>query len=224
MVFLFREYILLLIHATLSASSPKSIRFISNLCTEYQHASGTYLPTRFPYLDDASTTTQSHERSITTNFRHSLGYPTWRRFPSTSRAYLNQPSKLNHKMPGLIPLRMSTLIPASKITFTTSEEKSSYTPSHTSWGPTPSGPRTNEVPRRTARERTIPAPIIAPKLIPSTPEQWKRALGDVKRDFVNRKYRQCSVRCHEFLEGINDSVRYIAEHVVFVTTQLTNKP
>ncbi|PTB65339.1 hypothetical protein BBK36DRAFT_1204990 [Trichoderma citrinoviride] len=108
-------------------------------------------------------------------------------------------------MPGLIPLRMSTLIPASKITFTTSEEKSSYTPSHTSWGPTPSGPRTNEVPRRTARERTIPAPIIAPKPIPSTPEQWKRALGDVKRDFVNRKYRQCSVRCHEFLEGINDS-------------------
>ncbi|PTB81554.1 hypothetical protein M440DRAFT_1387945 [Trichoderma longibrachiatum ATCC 18648] len=113
-------------------------------------------------------------------------------------------------MPGLIPLRMSTLIPASKTTYSISE-KSSHTYNHRSWEPTPSRPRTNEENRRTARERPIPAPVAASRPVPSTPstpstpEQWKRALGDVKRDFVNRRYRQCSLRCHELLGDMTDS-------------------
>ncbi|KAH0499403.1 hypothetical protein TgHK011_006603 [Trichoderma gracile] len=108
-------------------------------------------------------------------------------------------------MPGLIPLRMSTLIPASKYTYSIPEAKSNQTYNPRSWESTPSRPRGNEEYGRTARERTIAAPIGASKPTPSTPEQWKKALGDVKRDFVNRKYRQCSLRCHELLGDINDS-------------------
>ncbi|KAL7935057.1 hypothetical protein V8C35DRAFT_25812 [Trichoderma chlorosporum] len=104
-------------------------------------------------------------------------------------------------MPGLIPLRMSTLIPASKITFSFSDDQFG----HTSQNPTPYRPRTQDTEsRRTARERTI-EPLIVPKPAPTTPAQWKKALAEVKRDFVNRKYRQCSMRCGEILDNMKDS-------------------
>lgn len=110
-------------------------------------------------------------------------------------------------MPGLIPLRMSTLISPSKITFSFSDDKSDYT----SWEPTPYRPRTHEVEhRRAARERVVPEPLIVPKPAPTTPAQWKKALSEVKRDFANRKYRQCSMRCTEILDDVKDSVRYNA--------------
>ncbi|KAM0248394.1 hypothetical protein ACHAQJ_009496 [Trichoderma viride] len=105
-------------------------------------------------------------------------------------------------MPGLIPLRMSTLIPASKITFSLSDDKSKPTP----WEPTPYKPRTDETQyRRPTRERMAPEPLIRSRPAPSTPAQWKRALAEVKRDFVNRKYRQCSTRCQELLDNMKDS-------------------
>ncbi|KAH0528374.1 hypothetical protein TsFJ059_003250 [Trichoderma semiorbis] len=105
-------------------------------------------------------------------------------------------------MPGLIPLRMSTLISPSKITFSFSDDKSDYT----SWEPTPYRPRTHEVEhRQAAREQVVPESLIVPKPAPTTPAQWKKALSEVKRDFANRKYRQCSMRCTEILDDVKDS-------------------
>ncbi|KAK4083546.1 uncharacterized protein Triagg1_1208 [Trichoderma aggressivum f. europaeum] len=105
-------------------------------------------------------------------------------------------------MPGLIPLRMSTLISPSKITFSFSDDKSDYT----SWEPTPYRPRTHEMERRrTTRERVIPEPLVIPKPAPTTPAQWKKALAEVKRDFANRKHRQCAMRCNELLDNMQDS-------------------
>ncbi|RFU81454.1 hypothetical protein TARUN_766 [Trichoderma arundinaceum] len=104
-------------------------------------------------------------------------------------------------MPGLIPLRMSALIPATKITFSFDDKLSPK-----SWEPTPPRPRTEVMEyRRTSRERVTPEPLIASRPAPSTPAQWKRALAEVKRDFVNRKYRQCSTRCQEILDNLKDS-------------------
>ncbi|KAL6804715.1 hypothetical protein GGI42DRAFT_301856 [Trichoderma sp. SZMC 28013] len=105
-------------------------------------------------------------------------------------------------MPGLIPLRMSTLISPSKITFSFSDDKSDYT----SWEPTPYRPRAHEMEhRRAARERAIPEPLVVPKPAPTTPAQWKKALAEVKRDFANRRHRQCAMRCNELLDNMNDS-------------------
>lgn len=108
-------------------------------------------------------------------------------------------------MPGLIPLRMSALIPASKIAASYSEDKYNAT----SWEPTPYKPRTAEMQfRQATRERMIPEPLITSRPAPSTPSQWKRALAEIKRDFANRKYRHCSMRCQEILGTMKDSVRY----------------
>lgn len=175
---------------------------------------GTYRFTlsRLQFQDKTNSRTEDHNQLST--FPHSSAVATilFINWPN-----LRQPSKLIRKMPGLIPLRMSTLIPASKYTYSISEGKSNQTYNDRSWKSTPSRPRENEEDRRTARQRTTPAPIVASKPTPSTPEQWKRALGDVKRDFNNRKYRQCSLRCHELLGDIKDSVRYIKEHIPSVS-------
>ncbi|KAM0481345.1 hypothetical protein ACHAPX_003449 [Trichoderma viride] len=105
-------------------------------------------------------------------------------------------------MPGLIPLRMSALIPASKIAASYSEDKYNAT----SWEPTPYKPRTAEMQfRQATRERMIPEPLITSRPAPSTPSQWKRALAEIKRDFANRKYRHCSMRCQEILGTMKDS-------------------
>lgn len=105
-------------------------------------------------------------------------------------------------MPGLIPLRMSALIPASKVTISFSGDKSNAT----SWEPTPYTPRTAEMQfRQASRERVIPEPLIISRPAPSTPSQWKKALAEIKRDFINRKYRHCSMRCQEILDNMEDS-------------------
>ncbi|KAL7798112.1 hypothetical protein V8C37DRAFT_368714 [Trichoderma ceciliae] len=116
-------------------------------------------------------------------------------------------------MPGLIPLRMSTLIPASKITFSFSDDKSNPTP----WEPAPYKPRTDEMQsRRASRQFMTPEPLITSRPAPSTPSQWKRALAEVKRDFINRKYRQCSTRCQEVLDSIKDSHKPDAACLIYI--------
>jgi hypothetical protein len=108
-------------------------------------------------------------------------------------------------MPGLIPLRMSALIPASKLATSYSEDK----PNATYWEPSPYKPRTAEMQfRQATRERMIPEPLIISRPAPSTPSQWKKALAEVKREFINKRYRQCSTRCQEILDNMKDSVRY----------------
>lgn len=127
-------------------------------------------------------------------------------------------------MPGLIPLRMSTLISPSKITFSFSEDNKS---DYTSWEPTPYRPRTHEMEhRRAARERVVPEPLMVHKPAPTTPAQWKKALAEVKREFANRKYRQCSMRCTEILDDVKDSVSHNAHAKAkdFVAVSLTRLP
>lgn len=38
------------------------------------------------------------------------------------------------------------------------------------------------------------------KPIPRTNMEWKATLGEIKRDYMNRRFRQCSARCHEILD------------------------
>lgn len=47
---------------------------------------------------------------------------------------------------------------------------------------------------------------IAPSRIPRTPLEWKKALAEVKQDYLNRWYRSCSTRCYDLLDGAKASV------------------
>ena len=42
--------------------------------------------------------------------------------------------------------------------------------------------------------------------LPYTSTEWSRVITDVKREFVNRRYRPCATRCSEILDNLKDSV------------------
>lgn len=54
-------------------------------------------------------------------------------------------------------------------------------------------PRKKESKRPSSYERKTPG-------IPRTNMEWISALGEIKRNYMNRRFSQCSVRCHEILD------------------------
>ncbi|KAI1774137.1 hypothetical protein F4818DRAFT_94733 [Hypoxylon cercidicola] len=56
--------------------------------------------------------------------------------------------------------------------------------------------------RPTKRGSFVP-PATLP-IIPFTPLEWKNAIDEVKRKYLNRKYRACSTRCCEVLDNLKD--------------------
>ncbi|KAM6539633.1 hypothetical protein FALCPG4_001414 [Fusarium falciforme] len=41
--------------------------------------------------------------------------------------------------------------------------------------------------------------------MPLTSDEWSKAIADVKREYLNRRYRPCATRCCEILDNIKDS-------------------
>lgn len=64
---------------------------------------------------------------------------------------------------------------------------------------------------RKSRRSLSQAPIHLP-VLPYTSAEWSKAVSDVKRQYLNRKYRPCSMRCCEILDNIKDSVSDV--HVI----------
>ncbi|KAI1653035.1 hypothetical protein F4813DRAFT_282672 [Daldinia decipiens] len=56
---------------------------------------------------------------------------------------------------------------------------------------------------RTARRGSIEPPALP--IIPSTPLEWKNAVDEVKRKYLNHKYRACSARCCEIIDNLKDA-------------------
>ncbi|OTB14366.1 hypothetical protein K445DRAFT_23772 [Daldinia sp. EC12] len=110
-------------------------------------------------------------------------------------------------MSGLIPL----LLPASAAcksavsSSTETSRRASLTPSST-----PSPPsslihrRQQSLPAiKTARRGSLiqsPLPIV-----PLTTADWKDAIDEIKRKYLNHKYRACSARCCEILDNLKDT-------------------
>lgn len=44
--------------------------------------------------------------------------------------------------------------------------------------------------------------------MPLTSDEWSKAIADVKREYLNRRYRPCATRCCEILDNIKDSVSH----------------
>lgn len=59
------------------------------------------------------------------------------------------------------------------------------------------------------KRTTIKAPASL-HVVPYTTTEWKKALAEVKREYTNRRFRQCASRCHEILDNIRSSVSPIS--------------
>lgn len=55
------------------------------------------------------------------------------------------------------------------------------------------------------KRSTVKAPASL-RVLPYTTAEWKRVLAEVKREYINRRFRPCSNRCHEVLDNIRDGV------------------
>ncbi|KAG6041778.1 hypothetical protein E4U41_001990 [Claviceps citrina] len=51
---------------------------------------------------------------------------------------------------------------------------------------------------------------------PCTDMEWKTTLGEIKRDYMNRRFRQCSTRCHEVLAQGDRLAQAHPIHLVYV--------
>ncbi|KAK1834834.1 hypothetical protein QBC39DRAFT_10985 [Podospora conica] len=104
-------------------------------------------------------------------------------------------------MGGLIPLmlgsgnRLSYIPPPSPtIKITSTHQRSS------SLGAAPA-PR----PRPMAIKRHSQTPPPSLPVLPYTPSEWKRAIADVKKQHLSKRYRSCAARCTEILDNVKDT-------------------
>ncbi|KAI2633714.1 hypothetical protein GGS26DRAFT_58614 [Hypomontagnella submonticulosa] len=110
-------------------------------------------------------------------------------------------------MSGLIPL----LLPSSTGSRSSIVSTSTETSRRASFSPFPAPPsslihrRQQSLPSlRTARRGSFVPPATLP-IIPFTSGEWKKVIDEVKRKYLNRKYRACSARCCEILENLKDT-------------------
>lgn len=68
---------------------------------------------------------------------------------------------------------------------------------------------------RPARRLSIVTPAALP-VLPLTQAEWKRAINEVKRKYVGRKYRTCSARCCEILDNLKDTGDVEPLHLVYI--------
>ena len=69
---------------------------------------------------------------------------------------------------------------------------------------------------RTAIKRPSSSPPVFTPTIPSTPEDWKRTIAEVKRVHANRRYRACAARCSEILDAVKDTAQAEPVYVIYL--------
>lgn len=68
----------------------------------------------------------------------------------------------------------------------------------------PGSPTHTHAPRpRLPKRLSLPIPVATPEL-PYTQADWKRTISQVKRQYFTKRYRACSARCLEVLDGVKD--------------------
>jgi hypothetical protein len=60
-------------------------------------------------------------------------------------------------------------------------------------------------PVRTPKRHSHQVPASLP-VLPFTSAEWKRAITEIKKCYVTRRYRACSARCNEILTNTKDLV------------------
>ncbi|KAJ4297094.1 hypothetical protein N0V88_004011 [Collariella sp. IMI 366227] len=52
--------------------------------------------------------------------------------------------------------------------------------------------------------------------LPRTQEEWRKAIGEVKRKYFGKRYRACSARCIEILDGIKDASQVEPAYLIYL--------
>lgn len=128
-------------------------------------------------------------------------------------------------MPGLIPLMLNPVAAGnrSSVIFTPSQPKGHTRgqsingpslPINSPMSPSFPSPVTFNFPRRAslpvlpkpkaAKRSSMSSPSSLP-MIPYTPEDWRRAIADAKKQHMSRRYRACFARCNEILDNVKEN-------------------
>jgi hypothetical protein len=68
---------------------------------------------------------------------------------------------------------------------------------------------------RPSKRLSHSAPVSLP-VIPYTPTEWRRAIADVKRQHITRRYRACAARCNEILDNIKDASQVEPVYIIYL--------
>ncbi|KAI2628990.1 hypothetical protein GGS21DRAFT_232873 [Xylaria nigripes] len=123
-------------------------------------------------------------------------------------------------MEGLIPLKLHTERHIKR----SGEPRSTQTrrrlglslplslwPSHTQ------SRRQSMLPGNQVTRHSLPVtPLRVPTPTPTSDSEWKKAIDDVKRKYVARKYRSCSMICCEILEGLANTSDVQPLYLVYI--------
>ncbi|EXF80187.1 hypothetical protein CFIO01_13226 [Colletotrichum fioriniae PJ7] len=123
-------------------------------------------------------------------------------------------------MGGLIPLLLKPAAAGSRgsvifpINRAPSPSPPTTTPQPAATSPTMAtssvGPPKARVHKRSASQ---PAPL---PVLPYTSAEWSKAVSEVKRQYINRKYRPCSLRCCEILDNIKESANVEPAYLIYL--------
>lgn len=62
---------------------------------------------------------------------------------------------------------------------------------------------------------SLPAPAAIP-VLPYTKAEWRKTIAEVKRKYFGKRYRACSARCIEVLEGIKDTSQVEPVYLIYL--------
>ncbi|KAL2022703.1 hypothetical protein VTK56DRAFT_4784 [Thermocarpiscus australiensis] len=68
---------------------------------------------------------------------------------------------------------------------------------------------------RLSKRFSIPAPAPLP-MLPYTPADWKRTIAEIKKEYFSKRYRACSARCIEILNGIRHTSQVEPVYLIYL--------
>lgn len=108
-------------------------------------------------------------------------------------------------MPGLIPLMLNTATAGTRASVIGPPEAGDSPQASPKASSPPAGTPGSPTTLQRLSRRYSQAPGALP-LLPYTPAEWARAVAEVKRLHLHRRYRPCSARCSAILDNIKDTV------------------
>ncbi|OIW34533.1 hypothetical protein CONLIGDRAFT_8068 [Coniochaeta ligniaria NRRL 30616] len=112
-------------------------------------------------------------------------------------------------MAGLIPLMLRPSEPTKRPSPSIS---TSFQPSHLRSAST----GTVQTPRPNLPKRYSQLPPANLPVIPYTQAEWRKAISEVKRQHMSRRYRACSARCAEILDNLKDASQVEPAYLIYL--------
>lgn len=107
------------------------------------------------------------------------------------------------------PSRTTVILPGGQ--YTNPSAASSTTPAHkrNASDVTPMI-KLSRPPVKTTKRHSQQVPASLP-VLPFTSAEWKKAITEIKKCYVTRRYRACSARCNEILTNSKDLVSFLVQ-------------